>query len=264
MAEDIIDINKTYFKLAAVVDQVLNEQDLSVSHNYKRFLAAGKWYAVQLFTKYACKGVKTELLDISDTRTCIIPVDAIQVTKVGEPWYQYARTLALNDGLMLTDRTTVSPQWTDLGNPDILPNGTDVTQYGGYWFQNYGGKSLFSFGGGLPSRGFYKIVDREGNGKEMLLDEGVCTSQIYVEYITAGISPNEETILNPFTAEAVRKYLIHWYETVRRDGRSEAAIFRTGQEHWDAECTVKASRNDLSPENVLATTRKYYRLTNKI
>lgn len=260
-----VDILRKYFKLASIVDTFLNtDVDLSVAHYFQKYLSVAKWYYIQLSVNHF-QDVKTVLVDVSDVLTCTLPVDCVSVTKVGEPWGQYVRTLGVNDDLSRFDRTLGNPEWIYSGPPDQLPNGTDVTAYGGYEFGNYGGRTLYSIGGGLPGKGFYKVVACENGCKEILLDIGVCTSQVYVEYITSGINPCGETVCTPQVAEAVRKHLVHHFEKTRKDGgKSEAAIVRTGRELYHAECLVKASKNDLDPSTLLATTRKYYRLTAKI
>lgn len=263
---DSVTNDKTYFKLGAVVDHALEvDLRLSVAHYFRRYLASAKWYYSQLAVNHACHDVKTVLLDVSDTLTVTLPADCVRATKVGIPYGQYIVTLAVNADLSKIDRTLGNPEFVTSGPPGQLPNGINIENYGGYWFMNHGGRALFSVGGGLPNRGFYTIVDRADGCKEMLLDEGVDSSQIYVEYITSGVNPCGETILNPNTAEAVRRHLIHFYHKSKtgRD-RDQSAIILSGRELWDAEQIVKASRNDLDPETLVIITRKYYRLTSKI
>jgi hypothetical protein len=265
MSNETVDLARKYFKLSAIVDTVLTiDLDLSVSHFFQKYLTAAKWYYVQLSVNHV-QDVKTELLDVSDVLTVTLPVHAVMATKIGEPWGQYVRTLGVNADLSLADRTLGNPEFIYTGSPDMIPNGTNVLAYGGYEFANYGGRSLFSIGGGLPSKGFYKMRTCEDGVKELMLDVGVCTSQVYVEYITTGLNPCGETICTPSVGEAVRKYLNHHFEKTRRDGgKTEAAIFRTGKELYHAEAIVKATRNDLDPEALTLISRKYYRLTNKI
>jgi hypothetical protein len=265
MSTEAVDVNQKYFKLASCVDLFLSvDVDLSVSHYFQKYLTVAKAYLVELRTEHA-QDVKTELLDVSDVLTVQLPVSTVSVSKVAEPWGQYIRTLAVNDQLSLTDRTLGNPEFIYSGPPDQLPNGTDITNYGGYEFSNYGGRTLFSIGGGLPSKGFYRMKTCEDGCKELYLDVGVCQPQVYVEYITTGLSPCSETFLNPFEFKAVRKALNHHWEKTRKDGgKTEAAIFRTGQELYHAEAVVRASKNSMSPEDVVQITRKYFRLTPKI
>lgn len=260
-----IDINKKFFSLSAIVDTFLNvDVELSVAHYFQKYLTAAKWYLVTLKTAHA-QDAKTVLLDISDVLTVTLPPDFVNWVLIAEPYGQYLRTLGVNNKLAKTERVFENMDWVYSGPPGQLPNGVDVTAYGGYELANYSGGHLFSLGGGLPSKGFFRIVEREGT-KEILLDVGsVCGSQLYLEYICAGFNPCGTTVLNPFEAEAVRKFLNHHFEKTRKDGgKTEAAIFRTGQELYHAEAIVRASKNDLDPDTMLAVTRSYYRLTNKI
>ncbi len=260
-----IDIGQKYLKLAAIVDTCLDvDLDLSVAHYFQKYLTVAKRYVMELKTAHA-QDVKTVLLEISDTLTAPAPVDFVNWVCVAEPWGQYIRTLGVNSELSLTDRDS-SSEWIYTGAPDQLPNGTDLMAYGGYELANYGGRALFSIGGGLPSKGFFRVRKCDDGRKEFMFDIGVVASdRIYLEYISYGFNPCGETILNPFESVAVTKAMVHHFEKTRKDGgKSEAAIQRTGQELYHAECVVRASRNDLSPDTVVQITRKYFRLTNKI
>lgn len=262
---DGIDIGQKYLKLAAVVDTFLvADADLPIPQYFQKYLTAAKWYLMVLKTAHA-QDVKTVLLEISDTLTASMPSDYVQWICVAEKWGQYIRTLGINGELSLSERDS-NLAWIYSGPPDQLPNGTDVTAYGGFELANYGGGSLFSIGGGLPSKGFFRIKTCEDGSKEMMFDIGVCaSSQIYLEYISYGFNACGETILNPFEAEAVRKFLNHHFEKTRKDGgKTEAAILRTGRELNHAEAVVKASRNDLDPATLLSITRKHFRLGVKI
>lgn len=264
MSTEGIDVGQKYLKLASVVDTCLNvDLDLSVAHYFQKYITVAKRYLMELKTAHA-QDVKTVLLEISDTLTAPAPVDFVNWVVVAEPWGQYIRTLGINGELSLSDRD-VNSDWIYTGPPDQLPNGTNVEAYGGYELANYGGTSLFSIGGGLPSKGFFRIKKCDDGSKEFVFDVGVLASdKIYLEYISYGFNPCGETILNPFESVAVQKALVHHFEKTRKDGgRSEGAIVRTGRELYHAEAVVRASRNDLDPATLVAVTRKYHRLTNK-
>lgn len=266
MSNTEVDLAQKYLKLASICDTFLTiDVDLSVSHYFQKYLTAAKWYLMTLKTAHA-QDVKTVLLEISDTLTATAPSDYVNWCVVSENFGQYIRTLGVNGDLSLADRSLGNPEWVYGGPPDQLPNGTDLTAYGGYELANYGGRSLWSVGGGLPAKGFFRIRKCEDGSREFMFDVGVCaSSQIYLEYISYGFNACGETICNPYEAEAVRKFLNHHFEKTRKDGgKSESAIFRTGQELYHAEAIVRASRSDLDPATLLLTTRKHYRMSNKI
>jgi len=267
MSEEVepIDAKKTYFTLAAICDQVLIDLDLT-PHYFNKLLSWACWGIAQLKLDTA-QEPKTIVMDISDVRTCTLPVDYIDWTKVGIPWGQYVKTFSVNSSLSHIDRTPGNPDFSKNYPPDWLPNGVDITAYGGYNFSNYGGRSIFSVGGGLAHRGQFVVVDRPGGVKEMLLDSNLPagTTQIYLEYIALGINPCGETVLSPYLADYARQYIIHQYERFRKGPeKSEAAIVRTGRELWSAEMLVRARSNIIDKDTLIALTRKGYRLTNKI
>jgi len=262
---DNINVQQQYGKLSALVDHVLTvDLDLPVSHYFQRYLAAAKFYVVQLKIKKA-QEVKTVLLDVSDVNTCSLPIDFVSWVKIGEQWGQYVRTLSVNRSLNKLDRDADFP-FLDGGSPGQLPNGVSFDQYGGYAFTNYNGVALFGLGGGLPSQGHFTIKECPGGVSELLLDANVCTSgQIYLEYIGIGINPCGETILHPTLWDCVRRYLLFWDEEKKKVGRSETAIQRLGRDLWTAEMEMRACSNlNLSPDDIVTLTRQAYRVTNKI
>lgn len=264
MSTEGIDIGQKYFKLASCIDTFLNvDVDLPVAHYFQKYLTVAKAYLVELKTVHA-QDVKTVLLEISDTLTAPAPSDYVNWIVLAEPYGQYIRTLGINGNLSLSDRES-DMDWIYTGPSDQLPNGTKVEAYGGYELANYGGRSLFSIGGGLPAKGFFRIRRCEDGSKEFLFDIGIASSdRVYLEYISYGFNPCGETLLNPYEFSAVRKALLHHFEKTRKDGgKTEAAITRTGRDLFHAEAIVRASRNDLDPDTLLLTTRKYHRLTVK-
>lgn len=265
MAEDQIDPKNRYFKVAAIVDQVCNDLDLPVDKYFNKFLSWALFDIVNLKMD-AANDVITVKLPISDVYSVTLPENYVDWVKVGVPYGQYVKTLAVNDDLSTQERTLGNPEFSKSAPPGWLPNGTDVTAYGGYYFSNYGGRSLFSIGGGLPQRGHFKIVSRPGNNYELLLDSGLNfpDNEVYIEYIGLGIDPSGETVLSPYLGEWLRADLHHAYEKFKPSTqRSEAAIERTGRYLWTQEQKVRGRTNRLDPKTLLMVTRRSYRLTNK-
>jgi hypothetical protein len=260
MSTQSVDIKDTYFKMAAIVDQFCNSMDLSVNHYFQKYLSLAKWGYVQLGLKTANEP-KTVLLDVSDVYTVTLPGDAIDWTKIAEPYYQYVKTLSVNSDLSKQDRTVGNPQFTNGVPPGWLPNGIDIRAYGGYEFANYGGSSLFSVGGGLPNIGHFTTKRNNSGCIEILLDSSITCPQVYVEYIGLPINPCGETYVSPYVAEWVRLFLNHEFEKnpVGRQ-RTQADIIRTGRELWHQEMVTRAAFNGIDRETFLTLTRKYYRL----
>lgn len=258
-----IDPKNRYFKCASLVDQFCISLDLPTDKYFNKFLS---WLLFELtqLKMDAANDVITVKLPISETNTVTLPGDYVDWVKIAIPYGQYVKTLAVNEDLSTEERTLGNPEFSKDYPPGWLPNGTDISSYGGFELSNYGGRALFSVGGGLPSRGHFKIVGRPGNNFELLLDAGIPAEEIYIEYIGIGLNPCGETILSPYLGEWAMAVLNHNYEKYMPPARrSEAAIMRTGRELWHATQKVRGRTNKLTPTDVLAITRRSYRLTNK-
>ena len=259
-----LDPKNRFFKMAAIVDQVCIDLDLPVNKFFNKFLSWGLFGLVDLKMD-AANDVITELLPISDVNTVTLPENYVDWVKIGIPYGQYVKVLAVNDELSTQDRTLGSPEFSKTAGPGWLPNGIDISNYIPYSFSNFGGSSLMGYGGALPQQGHYKIVARPGMNYEILLDAGIDAEELYVEYIGLGINPCGETILNPMLGEYVRARIHHEYEKFKSPAqRSEAAIARTGTYLWEQEQKVRGRTNKLTPADVLTILRKNYRLSNKI
>jgi hypothetical protein len=259
-----IDPKNRFFKAAALVDKYCIDRDLPVDKYFNKFLSRLLFGIVDLKMD-AANDVITVLLPISDVNTVTLPENYVNWVKIGIPYGQYVKTLCINDDLSTQDRTLGNPEFSKEYPPGWLPNGTDISDYGGYYFSNYGGDSLFSIGGGLPQSGHIKVVQRPGSVYEILLDAGIPAENLYVEYIGLGINPCGETVLSPMLGEWAISYLDHQYERFMPPAqRSETAIQRTGRELWHQEQKVRGRTQTLTPDDLLRITRRSYRLTNKV
>lgn len=262
MATDIIQTQKNWMKLSSIVDTACQRLDLSVNHYFQLLLGFGKWELVQLNLDRNNQ-VVTALLNISDNFTVQVPPDAIAVTKVGTPDGQFVRTISINDELSKIDRTPGIPEFSRSVSPSWLPNGVTIQSYGGASeFLNYGGRSIYAIDGSLPHEGHYQIVKRNGY-QEILLDGNINATQLYIEYITLGLPPCGETILDPYIADYILKSILAIWETERNPRRTESSIARRERDKAYARSLISGRTNSLSVDDLLAITRRGYRLTNK-
>lgn len=263
MAKDIVQAQNTWFKLSAIVDTACHRLGISVPHYFQRLLEFAKWELIQFKLDRASQP-KTVLLDISDLNTVKLPGDCIDWTKIGVQDAQFVRTIGINDDLSKIDRTPGVPEFGRAVSPGWLPNGTGITEYGnGFEFLNYGGTSLIGVGGGLPHEGHFQVVDR-GGFKEILLDGNFNADQLYVEYIALGVNPCGDTVVEPYIADYVLKALLFLYESEINPKATEASIARRGREKSAAFRIAGGRVNSIDKETLLLTTRRHYRLTNKV
>lgn len=262
MATDPIQAQAQWMSIASIVDMACTRLGLSVPHYFQKFLQFAKWDLLNLHLDRANE-VKTVLLPVSDNFTCQLPPDAIDWTKIGVVAGQFVKTLGVNGDLSKIDRVSGTPEFSYSVSPGHLPNGIVAHEYGsGLEFLNYGGRSLYAIGGGLPHEGHFQVVKRSGY-IEILLDGNVNADQIYVEYISLGLNPCGATILDPYIADYILKCILYTWEEEMNPMKTEASIARRGREKFFAHTLVSGRTNSIDVNTLLNITRKGYRLTNK-
>lgn len=251
-----------YNTIGSLVDEFCDSVDLPSDHYFDKFLVWAFRGMGELHLDIY-QSIKTAELPISDLKTVTLPAGYVDWICVGIRKGQYFVPLASSDQLAMTERTQENINFGETYPPGWLPNGVAANSYG-FFFNNTGGIALPQLGGTLPSKGFFRILEK-GGCSEIYLDIGVSGDTIYLEYITSGFSNcEEETVVNEYFSDYVLKYLNHSYEKFKKPvDRSEAAIVRTGRELWHAETKCRARRNNLDRASLLAIQRRNYRLTNK-
>ncbi len=259
MALDNIDQQNNYYKLSACVEDVLTDNGLKMQY-FQKFLKWGIRGLRELRLDTA-QDVQTARLAVSERKTCTLPDNFVDWVKIGITQGQYVQVLAVNDDLASDERSF---------NPSVLstgfnqkPNGLDTTQYGGYYFTNFQGSSFLGIGGGLQSKGHYKVVVHDGC-KELLLDYDVHASEIYVEFITDGLNYCGETILDPYFYDYEVKYMDMMYEKKINPDATRGSIEDAEEAVYWAEKKVRARRNNLDKRTILMMSRKEARLTAKL
>lgn len=258
--EDLINPKTEYSKIASIVDQLIDDLNLT-QHYFDKLLNWALWGFSELKLDQA-QEVKTIRKTISDVKTVTLPVDYVDWSKIGVPVGQYIKTLSINGELSKEERTLGNPAITQQWPLESLPNGIDFSSYGGYVFANYNNSTLFGIGGGLPSQGLFQVVDRGDGLSEVLLDYPVTATELIIEYISDGIDPCGETVVHAYLRDYVRTYVIHQWERLRpARERSEAAIDRTSRELSDAERKVRQRQNRITPQDMINISRRFYKLT---
>lgn len=252
--------NEKYYRVAAIVDQFLINNDLT-EHWFNKALSWALWGLRELSLD-TMQEVKTCLLTVTDRKTVTLPRDFVDWVKVGVRKGQYCVTMGVNSDLTGLQRTGDDDRVRGLLSQN-LPNGLDVNSYGGYYFFNYGGKMLLGLGGGFRTKGDFKVVKRDGC-TELLLDYDYGYPDVYLEYISDGIDPCGETILHPYTADYVLKYIELWYEKKNNPKATESSIDRLSRDVFEAEMKIRGRTNDLDPKTLINISRSQTRLTAKI
>ena len=256
-------ITNNWHKLSSLVDMTCDRVGLDPHHYFQKFLGWAKWELIQLKLDRANEP-KTVLLPVSDNYTCLLPPDAIDWTKIGFQDGQFVKTIGINGDLSRIDRADGVPDFSRSVSPGWLPNGTAIQEYaGGFEFLNYGGRSIYAVGGGLPHEGHFQ-VRKKGGSIEILLDGNLSATEIYCEYISLGINPCAETVLDPYIADYIMKATLAIWETEMNPHRTEASIARREKEKAHAFALVSGRTNSIDKDTLLLITRRAYRLTNKV
>jgi hypothetical protein len=246
-----------YNKISAIVDRFLFINTLHESW-FQWALEVALWQLRELNLDTTGQP-KTDVFQVSDRKTVILPSNVVDVMVVSIPVGQYFVTLGVNPKLRLTDRTVDSETVLGLLSQN-LPNGLDFNAYGGFYMFNYNGATVHSYGGGFKTKGMFRIKDH-GTCKEILMDYDYLPSSIYVEYLTDGIDLCKETVLNSYYCDYCFKSIEAVWEEKKNPSRTEASIQRKQRDVADAAINIRGRKNDLDPQTLLNIQRQETRLT---
>ena len=118
------------YALATVVDDWLDDNNL-----HSGFWMKGlKWAqrAIREIRLDVFQHPKTELLTVTERKTDVLPEGFVDWTKVAVKHGQYVITLAVNDDLAISERSTSESTVRGLLSQH-MPNGLDFGNYGGYY-----------------------------------------------------------------------------------------------------------------------------------
>ena len=248
--------NRKYWTIGAIVDHWIASNDLS-SNFFKKGLAWGLWGLRELNLDIF-QDVKICSLEVTERKTVTLPPDCVDPVLVAVQRGQYLVTLAVNDDLSKLQR-----DGTETANAMLLsqnpPNGIDMQAYSGYNL----GNGMFSLGHGLPSQRHFQVVQRDAC-KELVLDLNFACTHVYLEYISDGFDPNGETVVTPYFADYILKYIEHEYEKKNNPNKTESSIRRMAQDLAFAVTIVRGRVNQIDKATFLALSRKHTKLTPKI
>lgn len=259
-----------YYTIDAVVKSAMTDIGETTTHMYQLFLKYALEQLREMNIEFS-REIKTVSLPMNTYKSVDLPEDCIDWIKIGIQVGERIFTMGVQSDLALLNDVD------DCGNPianlpqapfDEKPNGINFNNYGGYWFNNFTNNSsgtasngrLFGFGGGIPSRGLYRI-DRER--RQIRFDDSVTTTNIYLEYISDGFHPTDATYVNPLCFEYLRT-AIHFRRVDGDDNASQALKYEKSEKMWYAKLAAAGRMGDLVIQDIINSSRLGYRLTNKI
>lgn len=253
--------NKFYTISACVNSTLIDNRE--TNHLYSLYLH----WALEAFREMNfdfARMVITKEFVLNDYWAIDLPPNFVDVCKVAQRIGERFFTMG--------DDTTIAMLHDFDACGDVLPstiqgdgipnNGTNSTNYNGYWFSNFGGTSFFSFNyGGLPDTGRYRLI-RSAN--QIQFDRSLPAGmKIYIEYISDGFDPSAGSVVNPYAYNYIKAY-INYKRVCSDDNASQALKYEKGEAlHY---ATKTARRRILGPtiQDIIDSSRTGYRMTSKV
>lgn len=204
---------KSYATLDTIVRSAMADANCTSEHYYQPFLRhALKCY--QDFMMDASGEVITRTFTMNDLKQIDLPADFVDWSKVGFQCGDKIKILGTKENI-----SNLHPK-DGCGNPlpfngcgcsvNELPN--NFSSYGGYYFFNpvndYGELlgGLYGYGGGYDKQGYFKVLKEQN---VIQFSSEVNNTTIYMEYISTGFNPSQQTIVHQYAKEMIVEY-IHW------------------------------------------------------
>lgn len=217
-------VDRGYATVNSIVMGALADIGESGTHYYDRFL---HWAleCLQDFQMDSAQETITRVLVMNDLKQVDLPADFIDYIKIGIQCGDRIKTFSVAENINMilpTDscNNPVAFESCDCGVND-LPIALDV---GGYYFFNtfnmYGENlgAIYGHGGGYNRRGYFKI-----NRQDWVIQftSEVNNTNIYLEYVSTGFDPTEQTVVNQYAKKLIKQY-IHWKRACYKSGPNSA------------------------------------------
>lgn len=199
--------------------------------------------------------VKTVKLTMSEAKTIPLPNDYVNYVKVGLVFGDRVKTILVNNKIEkfhdVDECGNPAPKATE-GFLNGFPVG--ITTFGGYFFNNYLGGSFYGFGGTCYIAGYCTVDKARG---EILFASEVENTDVYLEYITNGINPSGDSVIDPFAAKALKWY-ISWQRKQNSRQYSMSDKEQARMLYYNELRLVQARMNNFTIEDIVAATKKGY------
>lgn len=203
------------------------------------------------------KNINTVILDVSDTGAADLPCDYVDKIKVGIQKGQYIKPLVQDDSInrkVKLDSTGTPIKYDEPCNFDL---------YTPFLFQSYPYLEtcltpIYGFNAGWLTDG-YKILRERG---QIQLDQNVCATEIYLEYISDGQCADNATMVHPYAQKTIEAYIFWQFkEHSRTYGAGERQL---AQNEFNAQRRILRARlNGLTKDDYIRIVRKGYSATIK-
>lgn len=258
----------------ATVDQVVRSTMASLQqdtmHNYKLFLH----YAIEGLEEFnfdQAQEVKTVRLKPTDWNAIKLPSDYVDWVKIGVQNQDQVTEFDRDENIALYFNETecgdpIAHTKIDCNND--LPGATSglESMYGNtYSFSNYINESgehegkLYGYGKD-KSNGRFKVNRERG---EIQINASNISDYYYLEYISNGFNPSENTVLNQYAKKLIKLYIIWQYHEYNSEKYLKNSASRHEDLYYTERTKVSGRIYGLSANEILKSARDGYMLSVK-
>lgn len=255
---------ESYVTIDHIVRTALAVQGEETLHKYQRYLIFALQAAKDFYMDSA-QDVKTIELTMNDIKQVELPLDFVDWVKVGVICGNQIKVFGVCDTLpILTEKDSCGNlKAYDNSGCDVNGYPTDYFNYGGYYFLNYTNSygevigGLYGVGGGYTDTNYFRVLRNQGTNGIIQFSSEVNTKPVYLEYITNGFNPKQESVINSYAERAIENY-IHWKVSAFKNGAASGDAQAKEELYYTELLKARRRIMDLTPRDILEISRKYY------
>jgi hypothetical protein len=248
---------KGYVTLRSIINSVLAKREEGGMHSYMRLKSHALDFVKELYQDCA-QEVKTVKIPMSTLKTIELPRDYIALVKIGVQVGDKVRVFLKDSQIALYFNEN------DCGTPQANASveNIDVETNPAFYFTNYNYVNEF----GEHKGGFYGYANgqiKDGykiNGSTVYFNSDVDTSDVYLEYVSSGFNPSEETLV-PAIFERACEDWINWKDKAYKNGPASSDAYGWQKMYGKDFNKGKARAFPLNVEELLHASRTGYTLS---
>ncbi len=259
---------ETYSTIDEIVRTALIADGEQSLHKYPAYLLFGLEALKDFYTDHA-QDVKTVQLDMSALKQVYLPLDFVDWVKVGIVCGNRIKVMGTNDNMPILTQTDNCGNLKNYDNCGCGVNDfpDDLGSFGGFYFWGYPGSfineygemigGVYGLGGGYTDVGYFRLITNQGKQAFLQFDTHVRTTKVYVEYISNGMDPKKETLVNSLAAKAIRFY-IHWQVECSKNSPASGKAQGWENQYYNELTRVVKRTWNFTPRDILELTRQHY------
>ncbi len=206
------------------------------------------------------KEVKTTSLSMTPHKSIVLPDDYVDWVKVGIKCGNVIKTFTHDHNISLEHdcedgKKTANKDCENVNLWDLEVTGNS------YLFHNYqgadNGVDTPIYGLAYKDNGLGYFTEHRNTGEIQFRSIVPSNSKIYLEYISDGWDPNEETLINPLAFQLIVKY-IHWKNKLHNPNIPRSHVQEAKDEYWEEFSRVSWRMFDLTVEDVQEIAREAF------